>query len=52
MLAHDLQHHPSLLPAALQPELTQDVASPFRQQIADARKYADDVAENALRIEC
>ena len=23
----------------------------FRQQIADARKYADDVAENALRIE-
>lgn len=23
----------------------------FRQQIADARKYADDVAENALRVE-
>ena len=23
----------------------------FRQQLADARKYADDVAENALRIE-
>ena len=27
------------------------VSPHFRQQIADARKYADDVAENALRIE-
>ncbi len=31
--------------------ISHKVSPHFRQQIADARKYADDVAENALRIE-